>query len=61
MADPYKKVCRHLQSKGADIAIILCTELSAINSELPIKIIGADQILSKRIIDITKGIKKDAF
>ncbi len=58
--DAYKAVCSHLKSKGADIAIIACTELSALKCNPPIQTIDAAQVLAQRIVDIAKGTM-DAF
>ncbi len=46
----YKKVCENLLHKGADIAIVGCTELSALGGELPINSIDAAQILAMEIV-----------
>jgi len=53
----YQLVCRHLVDQGADLAIIACTELSALNADLPIKTVDAAQVLAKEIVDVAKNIK----
>jgi len=55
LRDEYKKVCENLLYKGADIAIIGCTELSILGSDLPIKSIDAAQILAMEIVKKVKG------
>jgi len=55
--DDYQKVCENLSNKGARIAIIACTELSALCCELPIKTIDAAQVLAGEIVQIAKNAK----
>lgn len=52
--DTYEKVCANLLHKGAETAIIACTELSALDSLLPINTIDAAQVLAKEIVKIVK-------
>ncbi len=52
--ESYENVCRHLLSKGAETAIIACTELSALNSELPIHTVDASQVLAREIVRLAK-------
>jgi aspartate racemase len=51
----YEKVCDNLLKKGIKTAIIACTELSALDSALPIDTIDAAQVLAMEIIQIAKG------
>ncbi len=53
----YENVCDNLLNKGAKTAIIACTELSALNSRLPINTIDAAQVLAMEIVQIAKGSK----
>mgnify|MGYP001818082517 FL=1 len=64
----YRSVCRHLLDKGASLAIVACTELSALNTDLPVKTVDAAQVLAKEIVAVAKNNKplssyfeKDAF
>jgi aspartate racemase len=56
--DDYIKVCENLVHKGAGIAIIACTELSALGGDLPINTLDAAQVLAWEIVQIAKGQKK---
>jgi len=56
--DAYEKVCEHLLKKDIKTAIIACTELSALDSSLPINIIDAAQVLAMEIVQIAKNSKK---
>jgi aspartate racemase len=53
--DDYHKVCENLLNKGAGIAIIACTELSALGGELPIETIDAAQVLAAKIVHKVKN------
>ncbi len=53
--DAYIKVCENLKKKDAQIAIIACTELSALGCDLPIIAIDAAQVLAKQIVEIAKN------
>lgn len=53
--DAYESVCENLSSKGAKTAIIACTELSALNCELPIHTVDAAQLLAKEIVRLAKS------
>lgn len=48
--DDYKRVCENLAGQDAQIAIVGCTELSALGGELPIKVIDAAHILAREIV-----------
>jgi aspartate racemase len=50
----YVKVCRNLQQKGCSTAIVACTELSALQSELPIETVDAAHVLAEEIVSIVK-------
>ncbi len=56
--DAYEKVCEHLSKKGAKTAIIACTELSALDSSLPIHTIDAAQVLAMEIVQVAKNSKQ---
>lgn len=51
----YQKVCENLLKKGAETAIIACTELSALRSDLPIETVDAGHVLAEEIVRITKN------
>ncbi len=53
----YKSVCRNLSDKGATTAIVACTELSALNTDLPVLSVDAAQVLAQEIVDVAKNIK----
>ncbi len=52
--DAYIKVCENLLDKGAGIAVIACTELSALGGDLPINAIDAAQVLAMKIVQVAK-------
>jgi len=58
VVDAYKDVCSHLADKGSSLAIVACTELSALDSDLPIPAVDAAQILAQEIVDVAKNRKK---
>ncbi|MCP4024327.1 MAG: amino acid racemase [Desulfobacteraceae bacterium] len=53
--DDYKKVCENLIAKGAGIAIVACTELSALGGVLPVTAIDASQVLAAEIVKVAKN------
>ena len=53
----YVDVCANLKGNGADIAIIACTELSAIGGALPIECIDAAEVLAMEIVELAKNRK----
>ncbi len=55
--EAYHRVCENLSEKGAKIAIVACTELSALGGRLPIKAIDAAQILAREIVQLAKNAK----
>ncbi|MBU0464118.1 MAG: amino acid racemase [Proteobacteria bacterium] len=58
--EDYEKVCENLLHKGAKIAIIACTELSALGGDLPINAIDAAQVLAREIVQVAKNQKEPA-
>ena len=54
--EDYITVCKNLTDKGAEIAIVACTELSALGGVLPITAIDAAQILATKIVQMAKNI-----
>lgn len=46
----YKEVCQNLKQKGASIAIVACTELSALSEGLPIQSVDAAEVLAMEIV-----------
>ena len=50
----YARVCEHLKGSGVQTAIIACTELSALNADLPIDTVDAAQVLAAEIIRVAK-------
>ena len=53
--DAYHKVCENLLNNGCRIAIIACTELSALGGDLPIKTIDAAHVLAAEIVQVAKN------
>ncbi len=53
----YESVCRNLADKGATLAVVACTELSALNVNLPVQAVDAAQVLAQEIVDVAKNIK----
>jgi len=51
----YKSVCSALKKKGAEVAIVACTELSALDEKLPLPAIDAAEILAQEIVTRSKG------
>ena len=54
----YQDVCAHLRDKGAGLAVVACTELSALDADLPVQAVDAAQILAREIVDAAKNRKK---
>jgi aspartate racemase len=48
----YAGVCANLKHKGASLAIIACTELSAIGGQLPIDSVDAAEVLALEIVQV---------
>lgn len=55
LKDLYARVCRHLQTRGADIVIVACTELSALDAPVMLPAVDAAQILANKIVHLAKG------
>ncbi len=53
----YTNICSHLAEKGATLAVVACTELSALDSDLPIPSVDAAQVLAQEIVDVAKNRK----
>lgn len=53
--DTYARVCENLSEKGAKLAIIACTELSALNRPLPLDTIDAAHLLAQEIVHRVKN------
>lgn len=53
----YRSVCQHLKDKGSELAIVACTELSALNTDLPLQAVDAAQVLAKEIVDVARNNK----
>ncbi len=53
--DAYHKVCENLLQKGAQTAIVACTELSVLGGDLPINAIDAAQVLAAKIVQTAKN------
>ena len=53
----YDRVCDHLKGKGVALAVVACTELSAVNRGVSLATLDAAEILAKRIVDVAKGVK----
>ena len=53
----YKEICEHLNSAGVEVAIIACTELGVISSDLPFQIIDAAEVLAQKIVTVAKNIQ----
>jgi len=53
----YNGVCANLVDQGASLAIIACTELSALGGTLPVKAIDAAEVLALEIVQVAKNRK----
>jgi aspartate racemase len=56
----YIAVCDHLRRQGAQLAIVACTELSALGETLPIDFLDAAEILAMEIVAVAKNGKEFA-
>lgn len=56
--DEYHRVCENLLQKGAQTAIVACTELSFLGGDLPIKAVDAAQVLAAKIVQTAKLVVK---
>lgn len=52
--DAYSQIGLKLKRQGADLAIVGCTELSALGGELPLTVVDASDILAKAIVEYAK-------
>jgi aspartate racemase len=50
----YARVCDHLKDHGVRVAIVACTELSALGGKLPLDVIDASQVLAEAIVRVVK-------
>jgi aspartate racemase len=51
----YAQVCDHLKDQGVGVAIVACTELSALGgNDLPLDTIDASQVLAEAIVRMVK-------
>lgn len=50
----YEEICQGLNMQGADLAIVGCTELSALGGKLPIPVVDASDVLARAIVQIVK-------
>ena len=55
--DNYYLVCQNLKQKGAEIALIACTELSALGGDLPLPTLDAAEILAIEIVQVATNRK----
>ncbi len=54
----YDRVWDHLKGKGVALAVVACTELSALNRGGAFLVsLDAAEILAQRIVDVAKGVK----
>lgn len=53
----YVAVCENLRQQGAQLAIVACTELSALDVTLPIDFLDAAEILAAEIVAVAKHEK----
>ena len=56
--DRYKRVGDNLMHSGADIALIACTELSALGGDLPLPSLDAAEILAIEIVQVATNRKE---
>ncbi|NOX34030.1 MAG: aspartate/glutamate racemase family protein [Deltaproteobacteria bacterium] len=54
VCENYKKACKNLQAKGAISAVVACTELSALDTPLPLNTIDAAQVLAMKIVQMAR-------
>lgn len=53
--DNYSQVCENLLEKGVDVAIVACTELSALDMKTVVPTEDAAQVLARAIVDTALG------
>ena len=54
----YKDIAASLAQKGVGIAVVACTELSALDEELPVKTVDAAEVLAREIVNVAKNGKQ---
>jgi aspartate racemase len=54
----YVAVCENLRQQGAQLAIVACTELSALDETLPVDFLDAAEILAREIVAVAKNVKE---
>lgn len=52
--EKYLEICQSLKLAGVDTAIVACTELGVIKTDVPLELIDAADVLAKKIIAIAK-------
>lgn len=53
--EKYLEICQSLKLAGVDAAIVACTELGVIKTEVPLELIDAADILAKKIVTVAKN------
>jgi aspartate racemase len=56
--DDYKKVGENLMHSGAELALIACTELSALGGDLPLNALDAAEVLATEIVQLATNQKE---
>ncbi len=51
----YVRVCEHLKHRNVRVAIVACTELSALGGTLPLTVVDASQVLAEEIVRLVKS------
>lgn len=54
VCDRYQAVCRHVAKQGVGLAIVACTELSALKGETAIPTVDAAEVLAGEIVQVAK-------
>jgi aspartate racemase len=57
----YARVCNHLKDREVRVAVVACTELSALGGDLPIDTIDASQVLAEAIVQVVKQSSRLAW
>ncbi|MCA1787527.1 MAG: amino acid racemase [Desulfobacteraceae bacterium] len=55
LQEQYARVCDHVRDQDVRVAIVACTELSALGGDLPLDTIDASQVLAEEIVRIIKN------
>jgi aspartate racemase len=53
--ETYLEICQSLKLAGVDAAIVACTELGVIKTDVPLELIDAADVLAKKIIAVAKN------